>query len=113
MYIDITFLRKLTSILGTSAAYLLGETDDPTPPGSSGGTALQRVSKVTLDLEGIIKDLVYEHPDLAIGFRDTRQNWKILPDGTKQAIADGLAELFDPEKQGMTSLKTIGKRGQV
>lgn len=115
--ITIDFLQRLSKSLGTSSAYLLGETDDPSP--NPGKTPLQeegvspRVSQTTLDLEEIIKDLVYEHPDLAIGFRDTRENWKTLPDEDKQSIADALLSVFRPDPLRPTRLREKGRKGQV
>lgn len=115
--ITIDFLQRLSKSLGTSSAYLLGETDDPSP--NPGKTPLQeegvspRVSRTTLDLEEIIKDLVYEHPDLAIGFRDTRENWKTLPDEDKQSIADALLSVFRPDPSRPTRLREKGRKGQV
>lgn len=115
--ITIDFLQRLSKSLGTSSAYLLGETDDPSP--NPGKTPLQeegvspRVSRTTLDLEEIIKDLVYEHPDLAIGFRDTRENWKTLPDEDKQSIADALLSVFRPDPLRPTRLREKGRKGQV
>lgn len=115
--ITIDFLQRLSKSLGTSSAYLLGETDDPSP--NLGETTLQeegvspRVSRTTLDLEEIIKDLVYEHPDLAIGFRDTRENWGTLPDEDKQSIADALLSVFRPDPSRPTRLREKGRKGQV
>ena len=69
--INIDFLKHLAESLGTSSAYLLGETDDPSPilnfPAQQDGNPHRiHVSQTTLDLEEIIKDLVYEHPDLSL-----------------------------------------------
>ena len=115
--ITVDFLQLLAGSLGTSSAYLLGETDDPSPnlgsPARQEEKSSPRVSQTTLDLEEIIKDLVYEHPDLAIGFRDTRENWKTLPDEDKQSIADALLSVFRPDPSRPTRLREKGRRGQV
>lgn len=115
--ITVDFLQRLSKSLGTSSAYLLGETDDPSPhlggaiPKEDG--ASPRVSRTTLDLEEIVKDLVYEYPDLAIGFRDTRENWKTLPEEDKQSIADALLSVFRPDPSRPTRLREKGRKGQV
>lgn len=116
--INIDFLKLLAESLGTSSAYLLGETDDPSPIPSfpaqqDGNSHRPHVSQTTLDLEEIIKDLVYEHPDLAIGFRDTRENWKTLPEEDKQSIADALLSVFRPDPSRPTRLREKGRKGQV
>ena len=115
--ITVDFLQLLAGSLGTSSAYLLGETDDPSPnlglPARQEEGSSPRVSQTTLDLEEIIKDLVYEHPDLAIGFRDTRENWKTLPDEDKQSIADALLSVFRPDPSRPTRLREKGQKGQV
>nr|DAY45145.1 MAG TPA: helix-turn-helix domain protein [Caudoviricetes sp.] len=115
--ITVDFLQLLAGSLGTSSAYLLGETDDPSPnlglPARQEEGSSPRVSQTTLDLEEIIKDLVYEHPDLAIGFRDTRENWKTLPDEDKQSIADALLSVFRPDPSRPTRLREKGRKGQV
>lgn len=116
--ITIDFLQRLSKSLGTSSAYLLGETDDPSPilnfPAQQDGNSHRtHISQTTLDLEEIIKDLVYEHPDLAIGFRDTRENWKTLPDEDKQSIADALLSVFRPDPSRPTRLREKGRKGQV
>ena len=117
--INIDFLVKLADILGTSVAFLLGETDDPYLDLSSvtavenNGSGPARVSKVTLDLEKIIKDLVYEHPDLAIGFRDTRECWSTLSENDKESIADALMLAFGPEGYVPRRLRREGRYGTV
>ena len=112
--VNTDFLLKLAEALGTSAAYLLGETDNPNPLEEAQENGVRYISNVTLDLENMIKDLMYEQPDLAIGFRDARENWQSIPNGTKVAIAKGLMELFDPAKlDDKLKLKKIGKRGRV
>lgn len=115
--ITVDFLQLLAGSLGTSSAYLLGETDDPSPnlglPARQEEGSSPRVSQTTLDLEEIIKDLVYEHPDLAIGFRDTRENWETLPDEDKQSIADALLSVFRPDPSRPTRLREKGRKGQV
>ena len=116
--IDVPLLQEIAKILGTSTAYLLGETDDPfsvKPTVSSSRPEKQevRISEATRDLEAMLKDLVYEYPDLAIGFRDTRENWGNLSKDTKRSIADGLSLLFTPQVRTSTALKKTGKRGVV
>lgn len=111
-------LISLGEALGVSVSVLLEE--DSTPSSHPSFTAHQernspqpRISQATLDLEEIIKDLVYEHPDLAIGFRDTRENWKTLPDEDKQSIADALLSVFRPDPLRPTRLREKGRKGQV
>ena len=110
----------LANALGTSIAYLVGETNDPRITFTT--TLLDegikqketpRISQATLDLEAMVKDLVYEYPDLAIGFRDTRENWAILPEEDKQSIADGLMSLFHPNPNRPSRLRDKGRKGQV
>ena len=117
--INVDFLVDLADVLGTSAAFLLGETDDPSldissvTPVQNDGAAQPRVSKVTLDLEAMIKDLVYEHPDLAIGFRDTRECWSSLSENDKESIADALMLAFGPDGYVPKRLRKEGRYGKV
>ncbi|MCR5347704.1 MAG: helix-turn-helix domain-containing protein [Fretibacterium sp.] len=114
--LNVDFLVNLARVLGTSAAFLLGETEDPSPDLSqarSGEETPPRVSSVTLDLEVMIKDLVYEHPDLAIGFRDTRENWGSLSENDKESIADALMLTFGSGGCRPGRLKKESRHGKV
>ncbi|MCR4818522.1 MAG: helix-turn-helix domain-containing protein [Fretibacterium sp.] len=120
-FADIRKLSRLAEALGTSVSYLRGE-EGPQPGHSAGqepaaektdGTDNPHVSKATLDLEAIMKDLVYRYPDLAIGFRDTRENWDTLPENDKESIADALMLAFGPDGYVPRRLRKEGRCGRV
>ena len=105
--IDVSLLKRIAEILGTSAAYLLGETDDPSPKlfyavktaksNPKPKKIQKKISRTTLELESMLKDIFYEYPDLATGFRDTRKQWGKMSQSRKKYIMNGLAELFIPK----------------
>ena len=101
-------LSQLAEALGTTAGTLRGDEAGPDPAEND-----PCVHRATLDLEVIMKDLVYKYPDLAIGFRDTRENWEALPEDDKRSIADALMLAFGPEGHVPMRLKTEGRYGQV
>ena len=113
-------LARLAEVLGTTVAYLQGEEGEPShadqPVGSRAGTEKAEkphISKATLDLEAIMKDLVYNYPDLAVGFRDTRENWGSLPEDDKESVADALMLAFGPEGYIPKRLRKEGRCGKV
>lgn len=101
-------LSQLAEVLGTTVDFLCGDEVSPAPAEDD-----PCVHRATLDLEVIMKDLVYKYPDLAIGFRDTRENWEALPENDKKSIADALMLAFGPEGHVPMRLKTEGQYGQV
>lgn len=109
---DIKF--QIANILKVSVAYLMGETDDPTPPfqWDTGGAGWDQgswenesnrptptsedtditppKSQAAQDLDDIMRDIARLDPDLAVEFRDARKNWGDYDDVDKQFIADTL-----------------------
>ena len=115
-FADAKKLSRLAEALGTTAPYLRGEGDTPRPGPAeerAEGAEPPRVSKATLDLEAIMKDLVYKYPDLAIGFRDTRENWETLPENDKESVADALMLAFGPDGYVPKRLRKEGRHGKV
>ena len=121
-FADVKKLSRLAVALGTTVSYLKGEEDvsqQRQPVSSepatekSDVTETPHISKATLDLEAIMKDLVYKYPDLAIGFRDTRENWDTLPENDKESIADALMLAFRPDGYVPKRLKKDGRYGKV
>ena len=114
---DANKMKLLADALDTTVAYLAGETDNPqrgsneATVGEESGPNNQHISQATLDLEAMIKDLAYEYPDLAIGFRDTRRNWGSLSDNDKESIAEALMMVFKPESYVPKRLKREGRFG--
>lgn len=104
---SLSTLQSIANELQTSVGFLLGDIEN------NAKIEAPKISRATLDLEAMVKDLVYEYPDLALGFRDTRENWAILPEEDKQSIADGLMTLFYPDANRPTRLRDQGRKGQV
>ena len=104
---SLSTLQIIARELQTSMGFLLGENEN------NPKTGRQKISRATLDLEAMVKDLVYEYPDLALGFRDTRENWDILPEEDKHSIAEGLMTLFQPYPSRPTRLRDQGRKGQA
>jgi transcriptional regulator with XRE-family HTH domain len=115
-------LIQLAELFDVSVAYLMGFGPDEIDVAdflsakqnedAKEKPAIQ-VSQATLDLETMIKDLMYEYPDLALGFRDTRENWATLPEEDKKSIASALMQVFRPNSGYPSRLRSIGRKGQV
>ena len=103
-------LSRLAEVLGTTVPYLQGE--EAARPEAADDAGAPHISKATLDLEAIMKDLVYKYPDLAIGFRDTRENWETLPENDKESIADALMLAFGPDGYVPRRLRKEGRHGK-
>ena len=110
---DVSLLKRIAEILGTSVAYLLGETDDPSlhlskksvsakkSKLSSSSSKIKKthkkISNTTIELENMFKDILYEYPDLAAGFKDTQKQWSKMSQNRKNRIVKGLIEVFIPK----------------
>ena len=116
-------LSRLAEVLGTTVAYLQGEDGESSPSDQPVGLATEiekaedaedtHITRATLDLESVMKDLVHKYPDLAIGFRDTRENWESLPENDKESIADALMLAFGPEGYVPKRLRKKDRDGMV
>lgn len=93
--------RRLAELLGTSVAYLLGETDDDASAQGREGEPSGAVNEgkegkkgnafeASDDLDQLISDLARHNPDLIVMFRDTTRKWSEIPDRTKAKIAAGM-----------------------
>lgn len=78
-------LKKIALALNTTTTALLEEVEEE---------AGKPQSQAAQDFEIMIRDLAQKNPDLAVLFRDTRENWDEFSDRELQAIADGLAFVF-------------------
>ena len=113
-FADVRKLSMLAEALGTTVDYLQEREPVRSESGAeANGARTPHISRATLDLEAIMKDLVYEYPDLAIGFRDTRENWKNLPESDKESVADALMLAFGPEGYVPKHLRQEGQCGKV
>ena len=112
---DVRKISMLAEALGTTVDYLKEQDPARSEVGAetANGERTQHISRSTLDLEAIMKDLGYEYPDLAIGFRDTRENWMNLPESDKESVADALMVAFGPEGYVPKHLRQEGKCGKV
>ena len=108
-------LSRLAEVLGTTVSYLQEAAVSQGQPAreAADDAGTPRISKATLDLEAIMKDLVYKYPDLAIGFRDTREHWETLPENDKESVADALMLAFGPDGYVPRRLRKEGRYGKV
>ena len=91
--VNIDFLRELASVLDTSVAYLIGETDNPVPPNAQDVSKLSssdELSKETLHQE-MPGHLVFRHGDYCVDVPDTPSNQAWFKELTANLLMAGVA----------------------
>ena len=111
-------LHKMSKALKVPIAYLLGEDVSKEDIESTTNVehkhpGVSHISQSTLALEGIMKELAFYYPDLAIGFRDVRESWDSFSELDKCAIAEALMEVFQPNPNRSSRLRDSGYKGKV
>ena len=78
--VDVALLVKIAEVLGTSAAYLLGETDDAAPVDTSGTSLLIHTNAPSRKIISEPGRLIFNNGEVSIDIPDTPVNKKWFED---------------------------------
>ena len=88
--VDIVLLRQIAEILGTSAAYLMGDTDNPAQVDTAGTSMLVRANDPSQKITTEPARLAFHKGDVSIDIPDTPVNRKWFDDFiTKVLVSNG------------------------
>lgn len=83
---DVVFLTDLANVLGTSAAYLLGETDNPSLPAPDDAPVVIQSSDPSRKITSEPSRLTFHNGDVSIDIPDTPANKKWFDDFIKSIM---------------------------
>ena len=88
-------LQKISETLDLPMSLLLGDVDNFVQCECREGYGkANKVSKLSLAFESMIRELIYCEPDLAVGILETRARWGSYSEKDKSIIAQKLGNVF-------------------
>lgn len=85
--IDVVLLMQIAHVLGTSAAYLLGETDNPSSDGVSEEPLVIQTNNPSMEIVSKPSRLSFHNGEMSIDIPDTPANKRLFNEFIKNAMS--------------------------